>query len=379
MSVSADDLAPLPAGQLPAGQLPAPVKVKGRARAIRLPRSPKAITGLVIIAIFALLTLIGPWVAPYAPNFNGFSPNLHPSAAHWLGTSNLGADIFSQLLNGARATMVVGFVAGLVATLLSVVVGIAAGYFGGGTDEGLSLAANVFLAIPGLPLLIVIDSYLPATGRSNSLLIGVIIAVTGWAWGARVLRAQTLSVKKRDFVEAARIVGESRWRIMFAEVLPNLLAIVASSFLFTMLYAIGTYVALAYLGVTSTTVWNWGTMLYWAQSSNAPLTGAWWWFVPPGLCIALVGTGLALLNFGVDEFINPRLRAAGLTRKGMRKAGIPANPKLGLTPVVRFQTGAPNGTPGGGTPNGRTPNGGTGRVGAASTVTPVATKAKEGQ
>jgi peptide/nickel transport system permease protein len=118
-------------------------------------------------------------------------------------------------------------------------------------------------------------------------------------------------------------------------VLPNLLAIVASSFLFTMLYAIGTYIALAYLGVTSTSVWNWGTMLYWAQSSNAPLTGAWWWFVPPGLCIALVGMGLALLNFGVDEFINPRLRAAGLSKKGMRKAGLPRNPKLGLTPVVR--------------------------------------------
>src|SRR5579875_392291 len=335
MSVSADDLAPLPAGQLPAGQLPAPVKVKGKDRALRLPRSPKAIAGLVIIAVFALLTLIVAWVAPYAPSYNGFAPNLHPSAAHWLGTSNLGADIFSQLLNGARATMVVGFIAGLVATILSVVVGIAAGYFGGGTDEGLSLAANVFLAIPGLPLLIVIDSYLPASGRSNTLLIGVIISITGWAWGARVLRAQTLSVKRRDFVEAARIIGESRIRIMFFEVLPNLLAIVASSFLFTMLYAIGTYIALAYLGVTSTSVWNWGTMLYWAQNSNAPLTGAWWWFVPPGLCIALVGMGLALLNFGVDEFINPRLRAAGLSKKGMSKAGMPRHPKLGLTPVVR--------------------------------------------
>src|SRR5579875_3017118 len=335
MSVSADDLAPLPAGQLPAGQLPAPVKVKGKVRALRLPRSPKAIAGLVIIAVFALLTLIGPCIEPDSPNYNGFSPNLPPSAAHWLGTSNLGADIFSQLLNGARATMVVGFIAGLVATALSVIIGVTAGYIGGGTDEGLSLAANVFLAIPGLPLLIVIDSYLPSAGRSNTLLIGVIISITGWAWGARVLRAQTMSVKRRDFVEAARIVGESRIRIMFFEVLPNLLAIVASSFLFTMLYAIGTYIALAYLGVTSTSVWNWGTMLYWAQSSNAPLTGAWWWFVPPGLCIALVGMGLALLNFGVDEFINPRLRAAGLSKKGMRRAGLPRHPKLGLTPVVR--------------------------------------------
>ena len=339
MSVNADDL--LPAGQLPAGKSATPVIAKGRGRAIRLPRSPKALTGLIIIAVFALLTLIGPWIAPWAPNDNAFAPNLHPSAMHWLGTSNLGADIFSQLLNGARATMVVGFIAGLVATLLALIVGIAAGYIGGGTDEGLSLAANVFLAIPALPLLIVIDSYLPASGRSNTLLIGVIISVTGWAWGARVLRAQTLLVKRRDFVEAARVVGEGRLRIMFYEVLPNLLAIVASTFLFTMLYAIGTYVALAYLGVTSTSVWNWGTMLYWAQSSNAPLTGAWWWFVPPGLCIALVGTGLALMNFGVDEFINPRLRAAGLSRRGMKKAGLPRHPKLGLTPVVRTAPRAP--------------------------------------
>jgi peptide/nickel transport system permease protein len=110
---------------------------------------------------------------------------------------------------------------------------------------------------------------------------------------------------------------------------------VASSFLFTMLYSIGAYIALAYLGLTSSSVWNWGTMLFWAQSSNAQLTGAWWWWVPPGVCIALVGTGLALLNFGIDEFINPRLRAAGLSRRGARRAGLPRHPKLGLTPVVR--------------------------------------------
>ena len=207
--------------------------------------------------------------------------------------------------------MVVGFVAGLAATMLSVVIGVAAGYLGGTADEGLSLLSNVFLAIPGLPLLIVIDSYLPSGGRSNAVLIGIVISLTGWAYGARILRAQTLSLRKRDFVEAARIVGDSRSRIIFSEVVPNLLAIIASSFLFTMLYAIGAYVALAYLGLTSTAVWNWGTMLFWAQANNAPLTHQWWWFVPPGMCIALVGTGLALLNFGIDEFINPRLRAAG--------------------------------------------------------------------
>lgn len=329
MSTNVSTLAEAPAG----GAAPEPVVAKGRG--IRLPRQPKVLVGLVIVFVFAVMTVIGPWIAPYDPTSSQFKPSQHPSAAHWLGTTSLGQDILSQLLNGARATIVVGFVAGLVATILSVVIGIAAGYLGGAPDEGLSLLSNVFLAIPGLPLLIVIDSYLPPGGRSNSLLLGAVIALTGWAWGARVLRAQTLSLRRRDFVEAARIVGERRMRIIFFEVFPNLIAIVASSFLFTMLYAIGAYVALAYIGLTSPTIWNWGTMLYWAQADNAPLAGAWYWFVPPGLCIALVGTGLALLNFGIDEFINPRLRAAGLSRRGARKAGLPRHPKLGVTPVVR--------------------------------------------
>ena len=178
------------------------------------------------------------------------------------------------------------------------------------------MLSNVFLAIPGLPLLIVIDSYLPGPTRSNSLCMGLVIALTGWAWGARVLRAQTLSLRNRDFVEASRIIGESRSRIMAAEIAPNLLPVLASSLLFTVLYSIGAYVTLAYLGLTSTSVWNWGTIMFWAQANDAALVGQWWWFVPPGICIALVGTGLALLNFGIDEFINPRLREAGLTSQG---------------------------------------------------------------
>ena len=263
-------------------------------------------------------------------------PNLSPDASHWLGTTQLGQDIFSQLLVGARATMVVAFVAGIVATFLSVTVGVAAGYLGGRADDGLTLLSNMFLAIPGLPLLIVIDSYLPVSGRSNSFVIGLIISVTGWAWGARVLRAQTMSLRNRDFVEAARIIGESRRRIMIYEIAPNLLPVLASSFLFTTLYSIGAYVTLAYVGLTSTAVWNWGTMMYWAQANNAPLAGQWYWFVPPGMCIALIGTGLALMNFGIDEFINPRLRAAGLSSKVRKATGLPRRPRLGFTPVLGF-------------------------------------------
>ena len=303
--------------------------------AVRLPRSPKVLVGAGLVAFFAIMTVVGPLLAPYNPSATNFDANLRPSATHLLGTTALGQDIFSQLMVGARATMIVAIVAGVVATFFSIAVGVAAGYLGGRADDGLSLTANVFLAIPGLPLLIVIDSYLPAGGRSNSFVIGLIISLTGWAWGARVLRAQTMSLRNRDFVEAARIIGESRFRIMIFEIAPNLLPVLASSLLFTILYSIGAYVTLAYVGLTSTAVWNWGTMLYWAQANNAELANQWWWFVPPGVCIALFGTGLALMNFGIDEFINPRLRAAGISGRVRRASGLPRRPRLGLTPVAR--------------------------------------------
>ena len=303
-------------------------------KVLRMARSPRVIVGLVITGFFALMTIFGPYLAPYDPNNTSFAPNLHPSWQHWFGTTSLGQDIFSQTLVGARATIVVAVIAGLIATMLSIVVGVSAGYIGGYADDSLSMLSNVFLAIPGLPLLIVIDSYLPPTSRSNAFVIGVIISFTGWAWGARVLRAQTMSLRSRDFVEASRIIGEPRWRIMFSDVVPNLLPVLASSLLFTILYSIGAYVTLAYIGLTSSSVWNWGTMLFWASANNATQANQWYWFVPPGLCIALVGTGLSLLNFGIDEFINPRLRSAGVSARQRRRLGLERRPRLGLTPVV---------------------------------------------
>lgn len=306
-------------------------------KVLQLPRSPKVIVGLVILSVFIILTVIGPWIAPYSPNETDFIPNLTPSLHHLLGTTTLGQDVMSQLLVGCRDTMVVGFLAGFVATILSIVVGLSAGYLGGRTDEGLSLMSNVFLAIPGLPLLIVINSYLPSGEQANPIIVGCVIALTGWAWGARVLRVQTMSLRDRDFVEAARIIGESRRRIMFSEIGPNLLPILASSLLFTILYSVGVYTTLAFLGLTNVSTWNWGTMLYWAQSNNAALANEWWWIGPPGVAIALVGTSLALINFGIDEFINPRLRAGGLSARTRRKLGV-TRPRLGFTPVRRAAT-----------------------------------------
>jgi ABC-type dipeptide/oligopeptide/nickel transport system permease subunit len=233
----------------------------------------------------------------------------------------------------------VGLLAAAIATVLSVLIGVSAGYLGGNADEGLSLLANVFLAIPGLPLLIVIASYVPSAG-SSIFLVAAIIAVTTWAYSARTLRAQTLSLRNRDFVEAARVSGEGRLRIILVEVLPNLIPIVAASFLFTSLAAIGAYIVIAFLGLAGSPtssppgLWNWGEMLREGFANNAIRGGWWWWWAPPGVLIAVLPTGLSLLNFGIDEFINPRLRAASLTRKAARKAGISVRPKLGMTQVV---------------------------------------------
>ena len=331
---------PEPTALLPAATVP------GRARSLRFPRSLKILIGLGTLIFFIVIAVIGPWIAPYDPSASLSTTNgvpQPPSAAHWLGTTQVQQDVFSQLLAGGRSTILVAFLAGIVATILSVLIGVTAGYLGGLGDDLLSMLANFFLVLPALPLLIVIFGFLPSGGGDNDLLIGLVIALTGWAFGARVMRAQTLSLRNRDYVESARIAGESSWRIIGFEILPNLTPIVASSFLFTVLYGVGTYTALAFLGLISPTHWSWGGMLFEAYQQQAQVSGWWWWYIPPGLAVAFLGTALALLNFGIDEFINPRLRAAGLTRRRAKKAavtGVPRRFTLGVTPVAHTPEGS---------------------------------------
>ena len=305
----------------------------------KLLRSPKIIIGLCLSGLFGILAIIGPLVAPYNPNTSVSTTNgtpMPPSAAHWLGTTQVQQDVLSQLLVGGRSTILVSLIAGVAATVLAVVFGVTAGYFGGSADDLLSMLANIFLVLPALPLLIVVFGFLGRGANPNDIMIGVIISITGWAFGARQLRAQTLSMRSRDFIDSARIVGEKSWRIMTHEILPNLVPIVATTFLFTVIYSVGTYPALSFLSVISLSHWSWGTMLYWAQSAQAAqqVRLEWWWFLPPGLAVGFFGTGLALLNFGIDEYVNPRLRVASVTGRRARRAGLPRRPKLGLTPVL---------------------------------------------
>jgi peptide/nickel transport system permease protein len=291
---------------------------------------PKAKIGAVLLGVFALAAIIGPLVAPYDPSYQDPSPalSLHaPYGVHLLGTTQSGQDVLSQLLVGIRLTLELALIVGVIATALSVIVGVTSAFLGGVWDEVLSLLSNVFLVIPALPLLIVLLGSLQTKGQTATI---VVLSVLGWPWGARVIRAQTLAIRNRDFIAAARECGERTWRIICFEIVPNEVSLIAASFVNTVLYAIGASVALAFIGVTNLNSWSLGTMLYWAQSQQALQLGAWWWFVPPGLAVALIGTGLVLLNTGIDELGNPRLRDATSASRIAGRWLRPADP----TPVL---------------------------------------------
>jgi peptide/nickel transport system permease protein len=309
---------------------PETIPAKARRQRFRFIANGKAVTGLAMLGCYGILAVIGPWIAPYDPDARSADLLQPPSSAHWLGTTHLGQDILSQILVGTRGVMIVGLTAGVVATLLSIVVGVTAGYLGGISDEGLSALSNVFLVIPALPLIIIVTSTLDNAG---DLVVALVIGFTSWAWGARVLRAQTLSLRRRDYVEAARATGEKTWRIIGFEILPNLTAIIASGFVGTVIFAVMSEITLAFIGISSISTWNWGTILFWAQSQQALAQGAWWWFIPAGLAIALLGTALSLVNFGIDEFVSPRLRSSG--RASVRTAdGRTVRMRVGFTPVL---------------------------------------------
>ncbi|HEY3710479.1 MAG TPA: ABC transporter permease [Amycolatopsis sp.] len=312
---------------LPAEAIAGPA---AKRRRLRFLTGGKTLTGLIVLAFFVVIAVIGPWIAPFDPSARSNDLLESPSGKHWFGTTHLGQDIFSQVIVGTRSVMLVGLTAGIVATILAVLVGVTSGYLGGTPGEGLSALSNVFLVIPALPLIIIIGTALPSGG---DYLVAVIIGFTSWAWGARILRAQTLSLRRREYVEAARASGESTWRIIFFEILPNLTAVIASSFVGTVVFAVMSEITLAFVGVSSFSEWNWGTILFWAQSQQALAQGAWWWFVPAGLAIAILGTALSLLNFGIDEFVSPRLRSGGKT-KAKNAEGRTVRLRVGFTPVL---------------------------------------------
>jgi peptide/nickel transport system permease protein len=268
-------------------------------------RHPKVAIGLVIVLIFVLMAIFGPLLYPDPNKIDATSLNQAPSVHHWLGTTDSGQDVFGQMMAGARTSVEISLFVALFANIVAVIIGVTAGYFGGVIDDILSTLINIFLVMPALPLAIVFAGYFPSKGTFSLV---VVLLISGWAWGARTLRAQTFSLRERDFVQSARCAGESAGRLIFLEILPNEIALLAASFVGTAVYAILADVGLEFLGLGDVTGTGWGTMLYWAQSSGLIFAGEWWWFAAPGLCVAFLGMGLSLINFGVDEVANPKLR-----------------------------------------------------------------------
>lgn len=274
-------------------------------------RNPKALTGFCIFSIFAIVAIFAPLISPYSPTASNFQPLAPPAAGHLLGTTQLGQDVFSQFIWGSRTSMVIGLGAGIVSTLIGILIGVTAGYRGGIVDSILNSLSNIFLVMPGLALLIIIESYLKtSTPYSN----GLIIALTGWAWGARVFRSMAMTIASRDFIVAARLSGASTLRIMFTEIVPNMTSVIVSNLMYACLGAILFESGLAFLGFENIGLSSWGTMLYWASTQGAIMGGAWWWFVPPGIAIAVLGSSFALMNFGIDQVTNPRLRVTRRTK-----------------------------------------------------------------
>lgn len=297
-------------------------------------RDPRARVGLVLVIGFALVALVGPFLVGDPKAYVG-APLVPPGPGAWLGTNGQGQDVLAQTVVGARSTLLVGVLVGLMAVTVGAIVGAIAGYVGGALDAALSLAVNVALVVPGLPLIVVLAAFLPP----GPVTMAVVLAVTGWPWHARVVRAQVASLARRDFVAAARVAGEPAWRVVLVELLPNLAALLGSSFVGATLYAVGAQVGLEFLGLGDLDAVTWGTNLYWATNDSALLTGSWWTFVPTGLCVALLGFGLTLLGFSLDERANPRL--------AVRSAGPGPQP----TPVCRssaLERGSPSRRPGSG-------------------------------
>jgi peptide/nickel transport system permease protein len=292
----------------------------------------KAVFGAILLAIFVLVALFAPQIAPGDPTRFVGRQNQPPSAEHWFGTTGQGQDVFTQLVRGSRISLMIGFTVGFLITLLGLAIGMTAGYLGGIADGLLNVLTNVFLIIPALPLLITLASFLPP----GITTVTFVLTITSWAWPARVFRSQTLSLREKDFVAASAVSGESTFRIIFSEILPNMMSLVVSSFFGNVIYAIAADVGLAFLGFENVTTVSWGTMLYWAQNNSALLQGAWWTFVPPGLCVALVAFATTMLIYAVDEITNPRLKTeqeiSGVLKKFRIRTGR-------ATPVIRELAG----------------------------------------
>ncbi len=290
-----------------AGQIPKAGESVGRAREVRyfVLRSRKILISTAIIAAFLVLAALGPMIRPGDPNAFVGPLGAAPSAEYWFGTTTFGQDVFAQFLYGLGSTFAVGLAGGGIAALIGVTVGFVAGYRGGITDEVLNMLTNIVLVIPTIALLVVVTAFFKARGIAIE---AAFIGLTSWPWAARAIRAQTFSLNAREFVDLARISGVPAWRVIFGEIAPNMSSYLFMTFILLFGGSILIAASLDFIGLGPTSGVSLGLMMYNSVAWSALQLGLWWWFVPPGVAITAIVGALYVMNVGLDEIFNPRLR-----------------------------------------------------------------------
>jgi peptide/nickel transport system permease protein len=265
--------------------------------------------GIFLFLALIIFAIIGSIWTPYNPYYTGFPTNQPPSFKHLLGTTSVGQDIFSQLLYGAAPTLEIGLAAGFGILLLSLFAALAAGMSKGLIRFVIDGLINIFMVIPALLLIIYFGLFFLSKGSALGD-IGIVFAlsVTGWAGAARILRSQILSLYNRDFIVSSRLIGEKRITII-GQLTSNILPIVFSTFFFDALFSVLALTWVEFYGLGSINSINWGTMLYWSIDYYSYGIGAWWWFLSPAIMVAMVALSFSLINFGLDEIANPKLRS----------------------------------------------------------------------
>lgn len=260
--------------------------------------------GLSLILAFIILALVAPWLAPYDPRALVGTPFLPPTGEHRLGTDQVGRDIYSELIWGARISLMVGLLGSAFAVAIGTIIGLLSGYYRGPPDSILMRITDLFITLPDVPFMLILAALI---GRSMWNIIFV-IAITGWTGTAKMVRSQTLSIKERPYVEAARSIGAKDSHIVMRHILPNVFPLVFANAIIGIVNAILAESGLSFLGLGDPTKPSWGMILRYANEAGALATGRWWFIIPPGLCIMLVAIGFAFSSYSLDHILNPRLR-----------------------------------------------------------------------
>lgn len=272
-------------------------------------RSQRGVIGIGVLAFFVLIALFAPLFSPYDPFKRVDQPFLPPSKTHILGTNDIGQDILSELIYGARISLMIGFLVAFSTVLIGTLIGLITGYYGGIVDEVLMRICDIVLVLPNIPLMILFASLL---GRRSFIVIIFILSITAWPTVTRLVRSTTLTLKQRTYVEVAKGLGAKDFHIIFKHMLPNVMPLILATMIFRTSAAMLAEASLSFLGLGDPTKKSWGMMLHFANVSGGWWANdgkpAYWWILPPGICIAIVTLLLSMIGQALEETIDPRLR-----------------------------------------------------------------------